>query len=169
MAEIDPHSLQCHSLFGGLSDKEMAVIIPYLQEDHFDSEHDIIIEGDTGDRVYFIRQGTVDILKEHKNEDGTIELRKLAELHAGDTFGEMELIDIQCRTATVRTTTPVETLSLSNKDLYDIYHKELKIFTMLIMNLARDISRRLRKMDDLFTDIMTRNHIRYKAEASDSK
>ena len=67
----------------------------------------------------------------------------------GDTFGEMELIDIQPCAATVRATEDSVVLTLSNTDFHKISKMDLKSFTLIVMNLAREISRRLRRMDAL--------------------
>ena len=61
----------------------------------------------------------------------------------------MELIDIQPVVATVRAREDTTVLILSNGDLYRIDQDDLPTFTMIIMNLAREISRRLRVMDTL--------------------
>lgn len=144
----DTHFLQSHSLFGGITDEQMQRVIPHLKEEHFNEGQVIVLEGDEGDRIYFICEGSVEVLKEQDGPNGP-EQEKLAKLQAGDTFGEMELIDIQHRAATVRAVEPVTTVSFSNKDLYQIYHEDMKVYTLIIMNLAREISRRLRKMDAL--------------------
>jgi CRP-like cAMP-binding protein len=67
----------------------------------------------------------------------------------GDVFGEMELIDVQPCAASVRAITPTKALTLSNKGFYQIRKYDLKVFSLMIMNLARDISRRLRKADEI--------------------
>ena len=67
----------------------------------------------------------------------------------GDVFGEMELIDVQPCAASVRALKHTKALTLSNKGLYQISQYDLKVFSLMIMNLARDISRRLRKADDI--------------------
>jgi hypothetical protein len=46
----------------------------------------------------------------------------------------------------------VELMSISNKSLREIYRSDMKTFSMIIMNLARDLSRRLRRMDDRAVD-----------------
>jgi CRP/FNR family cyclic AMP-dependent transcriptional regulator len=79
------------------------------------------------------------------------EQRQLAILEEGATFGEMELIDIQCCVASVRALEDVKLLTLTNADMYRIYEDNLEAFAMIVMNIAREISRRLRRMDDLMT------------------
>ena len=39
--------------------------------------------------------------------------------------------------------------AISNRALRDIYKADVSTFSMIIMNLARDLSRRLRRMDEL--------------------
>ncbi|MFO7864625.1 MAG: hypothetical protein R6U85_11530, partial [Salinivirgaceae bacterium] len=51
--------------------------------------------------------------------------------------------------ATVRALEPTDTLSLSNRDLYKVSKLDMKTYALLVMNLAREISRRLRHMDDM--------------------
>ncbi|MDR2363732.1 MAG: cyclic nucleotide-binding protein, partial [Spirochaetaceae bacterium] len=50
--------------------------------------------------------------------------------------------------ATIKALTPLRVMSISNKALREIYKIDLKTFSLLIMNLARDLSRRLRHMDE---------------------
>jgi len=66
----------------------------------------------------------------------------------------MELIDMQRRSATVRALEPVSALALSNGDLFRIYESDLPTFTLVVLNLARELSRRLRSLDDLAVHYM---------------
>lgn len=157
MQTIDGHFLQCYSLFGGITDEQMKNIIPHLKEQKFMKDDIIIQEGEDGDSMYFICDGSVEVLKREDGPDG-VELEKVAELHKGEAFGEMELIDIQHRAATVRALEPVSTLLLTNKDLYSIYHTDLKAYTIIILNLARELSRRLRKTTCLAADNIYSQH-----------
>jgi len=72
-------------------------------------------------------------------------------MHTGDTFGEMELIDIQPCAATVRAETDTTAVTFTNADLYHISKWNLKTYAMIIMNLAREISRRLRANNSLLS------------------
>jgi CRP-like cAMP-binding protein len=76
-------------------------------------------------------------------------VRHIATLGVGDTFGEMEFIDIQPCAASVHAVDSVSALTLSNHDLYKIWKHDVKAYAMLVMNMAREISRRLRQMDAL--------------------
>lgn len=143
---IGKDHLQEHSLFGGLSDEAMKKIGSLLETRQVPAGTEIIREGETGDRLYFITEGSVEVLKA-MGLHGEVGLRRIATLGAGDTFGEMELIDVQPYVATVKALEDTTVLTLSTSALHEIYEWDLRAYTMLVMNMAREISRRLRKMD----------------------
>ena len=156
--------LQSHCLFGGLSEDDLKLIKPLLKEYHYEKQEIIVEEGGQGDRVYFICEGSVEILKKVKLSNGIV-VQRIATLGVGDTFGEMELLDVQPSIATVRTLEPTYALTLSNMDLYRISKLNLKAYTMIILNLARAISRRLRRMDALVAGSLSREGL---SSSSDS-
>lgn len=49
----------------------------------------------------------------------------------------------------LRALEPVSTRALSNGDLFRIYESDLPTFSLLVLNLARELSRRRRNIDDL--------------------
>ncbi len=138
--------LQAHSLFGGLTDEEVGKILPLMEEEVYSGGDVILREGNINDKLYFIYKGSVEVLK-YVEKGGRGEEKRLNVLHTGDTFGEMEIIDIQPCEATVKALESTTVLVISNKNLYKISKMNLKTYTLIIMNLARDISRRLRMMD----------------------
>ena len=119
-----------------------------LEERAFSAGDYIINEGEEGDRLFFIFEGAVEILKRDDRTSGPP--ARLATLGVGDTFGEMELLDIQPRCASVRAVHDVRALSMTCHDLYEIYKNDIKAYTIIILNLARELSRRLRHSDALF-------------------
>ncbi len=143
---VRPEYLQSHALFGGVGTDDLESIIPLLHEEKFATGAYVVREGEQGSCMYFIRQGSVEVLI---STDGTPGERRLAVLNEGDTFGEMELIDVQNRSASVRALEDLNVLTLSNNDLYEIFHHNQEVFIIILMNIAREISRRLRKMDAL--------------------
>lgn len=145
--------LQEQPLFGGVDDQAIAAIIPLLGELAFAAGEAIVEEGEDGDSLFLICSGSVEVLKATAAEDGLFE-KRIAVLNVGDVFGEMELIDMQRRSATVRALEPVSALALSNGDLFRIYESDLPTFTLIVLNLARELSRRLRSIDDLAVHYM---------------
>jgi CRP-like cAMP-binding protein len=64
----------------------------------------------------------------------------------------MSIIDLQPRSATVRTLGPARLLRVSTEDMDALYRHDLKSYTLIILNIARDLSRRLRVTDGLLAD-----------------
>ena len=146
---IDFDYLKRCSLFGGVTEQAFTHLQPYIRRQRFAAGEVILAEGAVNDRIYFIETGRVDITKAAAVETGTVD-RHLVTMAAGDTFGEMELVDIQPCEATVRALEDTLTLTLSNHDLYRVSKVDMKTYALLIMNLARELSRRLRQTDRLF-------------------
>jgi len=136
---IDSSVLEQYSFFGGLEREQIGIILPLMEQEVYESGTDIIIEGKPNDKIRFILDGRVAVVK-----SGVV----LMELDKGTIFGEMEVLDIMPAEATVRSLTPTSVMVLSNKALREIYKTDIKTYALLIMNIARDISRRLRRMDD---------------------
>ncbi len=138
--------LQSHALFGGVATDDLAMIIPRLKKQTYTAGDYVVHEGDNGSVMYFIRHGSAEVLK---TAAGAEESLRLAVLQEGETFGEMELVDVQNRSASVRALEPLTVLALSSEDLFDIFREHESAFIIILMNIAREISRRLRKMDAL--------------------
>jgi CRP-like cAMP-binding protein len=136
---VEPSSLQKYSLFGGLLEEQIDKILPLLEQETYEGGADIIVEGAPCDKIRFILEGrTVAVLV------GIT----LAEFKEGDTFGEMEVLEVMPTAATVTTISPTRVMSISNRALRSIYKQDVKVFSLMLMNLARDLSRRLRSVDD---------------------
>jgi CRP-like cAMP-binding protein len=68
----------------------------------------------------------------------------LRHLGPGDCFGEMALIDMSPRSASVIALEDCSALRLTNADLHRVYQADLEQFALIQMNIARELSRRLR-------------------------
>jgi CRP-like cAMP-binding protein len=66
----------------------------------------------------------------------------------------MSLIDIQPRSAAVRSVGPATLVTLAHGDLATLHREDAESYTMLVMNIAREISRRLRRVDGLLANLM---------------
>jgi len=136
---VNPESLQKYSLFGGLEPEQIALILPLMSAETYGPDEYIITEGQPNDKIYFLIEGTVSVSKKN------IPLSRFGE---GEEFGEIEVLDVMPSVASIKSITNVKIMTISNKALRDIYKLDIKIFSLIIMNLARDLSRRLRRMDE---------------------
>ena len=103
------------------------------------SRGDIIFrQGDSGDCMYDIQSGAVDI---YVNFGGTNE-KKIAGLSAGDLFGEMSVIDYSPRSATaVVSEDGTEITTISKDDFVAFFKKE----PVKILNLLQQMCDRVTK------------------------
>jgi CRP/FNR family transcriptional regulator, cyclic AMP receptor protein len=136
---VNAQALQKYSLFGGLAEEQIESIIPLMQYEQYGPGDFIITEGKPNDKIYFLIEGQVEVTKKD-----TV----LSRFSEGEAFGEMEVLDVMAAVATIKSLSSVTLMSISNKNLREIYKLDVKIFSLMIMNLARDLSRRLRKADE---------------------
>ena len=130
------------ALFGGIRDDVLAFVLARADEVQVREGDWFFREGEPGDTVYLLEQGSAAIVK----GAGDVE-RVLRELHAGDCFGEMSLIDFSPRSASVRATTACRAIAVSAGCLHALYAHDLEQFAILEMNMGREVSRRLREVD----------------------
>lgn len=143
---IDPSFLKRNGLFAGLSEDDLKDLPVLFRTEEYQRGERIISEGDRGGSLYVIYQGGVDILKQVISREGECQ-EKIASLHQGDTFGEMELIDQQPRSATVMAQANTIVLALDNIDLHKLNLRNTRVYATMLLNLTREISRRLRATD----------------------
>ncbi len=148
-----------HSLFGGLTHEELELLRPRLKESRYTAGAYLLEQGEPNSSVFFIIEGSVAIIK-HALDAADAD-REIAVLSTGDSFGEMELIDIQPCAASVKALTDTTVATFTNRDLYELSHSHLKTYTMIIMNLAREISRRLRVTDEKLAAELYRKPVKH--------
>src|SRR5512139_1453117 len=96
-------------------------------------------EGEAANAMFVLESGRVSVVKRRGGVD-----HHLRELSAGDCFGEMALIDMSARSASVIALEDCSAIRLTNADLYRVYQSDLEQFALIQMNIARELSRRLR-------------------------
>jgi CRP/FNR family transcriptional regulator, cyclic AMP receptor protein len=146
---VDPEFLAQVPIFGGLPQEVLAEMIEVASLRRFEAGVELIAEGDLAKTVFVVCQGELEIRKRGKAGS---EFR-LAVLKRGDCVGEMSLIDIQPRSASVWTLGPAMLLSLDHAYSAGLYRTHPEAYTLLVMNIAREISRRLRHADEILADM----------------
>ncbi len=130
-------------IFGGILEEILEFILETAEIVSIPVGEYFFRENDRGTSMYVLEKGKVSVIKTWQGHDFL-----LMELGEGDCFGEMSLIDLGPRTASVLATEECSAFKLSNAKILKIYQKDLEQFTMIQMNMGREVSRRLRKMDE---------------------
>jgi CRP/FNR family cyclic AMP-dependent transcriptional regulator len=141
--------LQAIPIFAGLTPGALREIACAIQEAVFHKDDIIVREGEPGNRMFIIGEGSVEVVKNMGRSQETV----LAILLPRDFIGEMSIIDSVARSASVRAVEETTLFSLRGIDLYHLFQKHPDQYAIVILNIARDISRRLRVLDERFAAI----------------
>ena len=98
--------------------------------------------------MYVLLDGEMEVTKRSRRGRDL----RVAFLGPNDCFGEMSLIDLQARSATVRAVAPSRLLTMTSEDMDALYRSDLKSYTLIVLNIARDLSRRLRVTDGIMAE-----------------
>jgi len=101
-------------------------------------------EGDPADCMYVLERGRVTVSKSWQGRQ--LLLRHFSQ---GDCFGEMALLDLSPRSASVRADEDCSAIRITPDNLLRLFEHDAEQFALIQMNIGREISRRLRLTDEL--------------------
>ena len=139
--------LQAMPIFGGVSQHTLEFLLAQSSEIEVTENSYFFKEGEQAESLFILERGSALVLK---GKD--IKLRYLVR---GDCFGEMSLIDLNPRSASVIALEHCVALELSRQSLFALYEYDLQQFVIIQMNLSREISRRLRALDERLMSLDT--------------
>lgn len=142
MTTIDPARLGELALFGGLPRSGLELFADLAEDRVIDAGEAVFLQGDLGQDLFVVVSGTLGVYRAGGGSE-----RRLASLGPGEFFGEMSFIDMQPRAGTVKAEERSELWRWSYTAVRSSYQTDAKSYTLLIMNIAREISRRLRRAD----------------------
>ena len=147
----DFNELQNRTLFIGVDDEAFNKFAQVASYQEYHPGEVIIREGEQKDTLMVIEDGQVEVTKGDLSlyaEDQKVATisgnRKFCDIFRGDILGEMSLIDVEPASATVRAVTKVGIWSINRVDFASVLRKDLTTYIVVITNIARILSRRLR-------------------------
>jgi CRP/FNR family cyclic AMP-dependent transcriptional regulator len=135
-------------LFGALSDDVLRHLASTLKQFTLVPGDTIFREGEPAHEMFVLLDGEVEVVK--KSRQGRD--YRIALLGPTDCFGEMSVVDMQPRSASVRALAPSRLLRISSEDMDGLYRYDLKSYALITLNIARDLSRRLRVTDGILAE-----------------
>ncbi len=136
-------------LVGALGDDVLSHLASVLEQRRVVPGTVVFQEGEAGHTMFVVIDGEVEVLKKSRRGRS----HRVAILGPNDAFGEMSMIDVQPRSATVRALASTRLLQISSENLDGLYRHDVKSYAIVVLNIARDLSRRLRVTDGILADI----------------
>jgi CRP/FNR family cyclic AMP-dependent transcriptional regulator len=135
--------LQAMPVFGGLREETLSFLLDLSNMVSVAAGGYFFRQDDEAEAMYVLEAGRASVLKGWKGHQYV-----LSHLGQGDCFGEMSLMDMHHRSASVVADEPCEAIELTSGSLLAIYERDLEQFTLIQMNMGREVSRRLRDADE---------------------
>lgn len=136
--------LQQMPIFGAVAEDALAFLLAPAPLVERPAGSFFFREGDPAESMFVLESGRVTVSKNWQGHE--LLLRRLGD---GDCFGEMALLDLFPRSASVRADTDCRAIELTPAHLYRLFERDAAQFATIQMNIGREISRRLRVTDDL--------------------
>ena len=143
--DLTPETLRQVSLLTCFSPQQLGQIISLGETRTYDAFSNIITEGEESWSLFIILEGVVGIFKSNKL---TGDVHDVAQLLAGNFFGEMSLVDRAPRSASARAMTPCRLFQVSRENLEQFLNSSSDLKVRFYENCVSTLVGRLRDLDD---------------------
>ncbi|MGH2359718.1 MAG: cyclic nucleotide-binding domain-containing protein [bacterium] len=141
--------LEAVPLLKGFTTRQLQMLAPRMRLQRLNPGHVLFREGDRGEEMFFVGQGTIVISKAVVGEIEEV----LARMKPGDFFGEMTLFGCPRRSATARAETPVVLLRLDRAGLEHVIQLCPKAGLAFLRAMIHEFTQRLAKTDNLVAEV----------------
>jgi CRP-like cAMP-binding protein len=133
-------------VLAGLNEEALALLTQEGLYHSFFADEIVVREGEPGHSLYILVEGDVEVIKNLESANAV----SLAVLRSRTFFGEMCVIDPVPRVATVYAITAVKAIEIKAATLHHLLQRMPDQFAIVLLNIARDMARRLRTLDEAF-------------------
>ena len=134
-------------IFAGMDRDSLAMLSEAATPVPFQPGTTLVHKDSPGNTIFLLASGRVEVFD--KDEVGN-EIH-FAYLGPMDYFGEMAIIECRPRSAWVRASEAGVAVTLRSTDMLHLYEKLPAQYAVLILNIARDLSRRISELDRVFS------------------
>ncbi len=135
--------LQRMPIFGGIRDDVLRLLLEQARVIRVDADDYFFREGDAAQGMFVLEEGLAAVLKGWRGREIMIH-----ELQRGDCFGEMALMDLMPRSASVKALEECRVIELRPEHLLHLFERDTEQFALIQMNMGREVCRRLRAADE---------------------
>lgn len=136
--------LQAMPIFGAIREDALQFLLDQARSVTVRAGEFFFREGDQATGMFVLEAGRVAVMREWRGDH-----LLLRHLGPGDCFGEMALMDLMPRSASVQAVSDCSAIELTPEHLYRLSKRDIEQFALIQMNMGREVSRRLRTTDDL--------------------
>ena len=127
-----------------LTEEQLEILKPKLRRQTFERGQQVFVEGAQSEELYIIARGSASV---KIRLAGTDRETRLVTFAPGTVFGEIALLDTEPRSATITADEPLVCYVLSANDFDEIKTNHPPIAILLLTNLGRELSSRLRRVN----------------------
>ncbi len=138
-------------VFSGLEGRSLDSVMRVLKREVLPRGATVFNEGELGRTMFVLESGEVEVRRTNSSGEQTAIVR----LGPGECFGEMALVEMEPRSATVVVTQKATVWSLTNLDLWKLFQEDHYAYVIVLQNICRLLSRRLRKADSRISDFVS--------------
>jgi CRP/FNR family transcriptional regulator, cyclic AMP receptor protein len=136
--------MQRMPVFGAIREDALRLLLENAREVDVASGDYFFRENDAASSMFVLETGRVAVIKRWRDRDFVLHT-----LGKGDCFGEMALMDLLPRSASVRAESHCCAIELTSADLLLLFEHDAEQFALIQMNIGREVCRRLRATDEL--------------------
>jgi CRP/FNR family transcriptional regulator, cyclic AMP receptor protein len=148
-------NLRRAEIFAGLLDEELLKVADLCKALRVTAGKAIFNEGDGGDELFIIHEGSVRVMINTRKPDGSFTPSTINMLYNGQCFGEMILLNSAVRSATVVAAEPTTLIVIREPEFRRLCDANPRIGYVVIRNLAQDLAYKLRS-----SNLLLRGNIR---------
>jgi CRP/FNR family transcriptional regulator, cyclic AMP receptor protein len=136
--------LQRMPVFGAIREDMLQILLERAQAVEARTGEFFFREHDQASSMFVLETGLASVIKNWQGRDFV-----LHGLSAGDCFGEMALMDLSARSASVRADEDCRAIEFTTADLLHLFERDAEQFALIQMNIGREVCRRLRAADEM--------------------
>jgi CRP/FNR family transcriptional regulator, cyclic AMP receptor protein len=135
------------AIFGGATESQQQEIFRRLEIGVIEKGSYIFQKGDEPSHIYIVKSGEIELLI--PGADVTIQKKKLG---IGECVGQVALMSMQSHAVSAVAGERSELIVLSRRAMHQLRHEDIELFALLMMNIARELARRLNFTDEMLLD-----------------
>lgn len=151
MSEVDLQDIHENDLFNEVPLSKMGSFMDKAQNNEYDEGEVVLEEGEPGEGLYYIAQGSVKIMR---GDDREIYVQTLGQ---GDFFGEMSLFNPQPVSASVVSRGDLKILFFPKEVFFDFIENEPAFAVPFLKTLVKHLCMRIRSTTDTLTFLKEAN------------